>query len=312
MLFVDPRKVQQELVGNFYVPVGHCESWYDGYFDLLWISPADYLRVVDPHFTPRHTEEYEDSRRAAAVAEVPHFPLCIWDDWQDVSWYYVRKHEGRHRARMARKLNIPVIPVASYKKEYSRTAHSRNSRAKARHDEMWASYAATGWPFPPGEEPVYDLSVDSNIRARPDFLGVGCDLGKELDLDPLRDDDFVRRLIWALADRGDWDAKETLEDWRWSSYSERQRIVEDYNIVLLRDEPYKHGVLANCKYYQTSVFTRSGFPFTLDGYSIMDSHRSLSYKPDCVFQNEAVQSPRFEDYVEEERKRNRHQQELAW
>jgi hypothetical protein len=299
MHFVDPDSVDsRELASGHYEPVGATGLQREpGRFDLLWMSPRDFLNVVDPYFEPSEGAVYMDPfREAVADPDLLFAPLQLFDNWNDESFYYVRGHEGRHRAWLAHRAGIPIVPVTSFKGKYAvdSVRWARAEPQKAINDEMWANYEATGWPFPPGEEPTYDLSVDNNIRDWLVFLGVGCTVFGLDRYNPLYDNDFLRKLFHELAARGDADAEEELRfGWQYRSWNTVHRILERYDIVLLRSEPWKIAGYTRCNYYgyERTYWDRKFDPFQIDGYTVVEYPNTVQWMKDYAYRNAAIQCP---------------------
>jgi hypothetical protein len=75
--------------------------------EIKYMDPADFLRLADPSFEPRkpNTLKYlmEIVRTGGCFA-----PLELWPNRRR-SWGM--KHEGRHRAWLARELGMKSVPV---------------------------------------------------------------------------------------------------------------------------------------------------------------------------------------------------------
>lgn len=90
-------------------------------YQIEWMSPGEYLARVDPYFKRHKDEEsmpwiaMEMQKRLDGDASGPKFAPLMMNTkvkWHIVENYYFLDHEGRHRALTAKRLGIPMVPVA--------------------------------------------------------------------------------------------------------------------------------------------------------------------------------------------------------
>lgn len=126
MVFVDPIPEEN------WNAIGWVPNFVDRQrdYELLWMTPKDFHRFVDPAFSS-NVHYFEDTSASwledQALEEKTFAPLQAWATPKELSDLkkgiitpppynadfdsYVRPHEGRHRAWVARKLGVQKVPV---------------------------------------------------------------------------------------------------------------------------------------------------------------------------------------------------------